>query len=59
MPYVSCPHCSLAAYTAARFSTVDECARCGRPLSGAPRATLVPQLFAPYPRREYQTAQPR
>lgn len=29
MPYVSCPHCGVTAYSAARFSSVDECPVCG------------------------------
>jgi hypothetical protein len=37
MPYVICSNCELESYTAARFSTVDECGRCGSPLSGAAR----------------------
>ena len=45
MPYVTCPSCSLSAYSAARFSTVDECARCGTPLRGAARTDL-PAAFA-------------
>lgn len=32
MPYVTCPDCATTAYTAARFSTRDECPRCWRPL---------------------------
>jgi hypothetical protein len=40
MPYVICSNCELESYTAARFSTVDECGRCGAPLSGV-RGTLV------------------
>jgi len=32
MPYVICPNCTLAAYSAARVSTRDDCARCGTPL---------------------------
>jgi hypothetical protein len=37
MPYVTCNSCKLESYSAARFSTVDECGRCGSPLSGAAR----------------------
>ena len=32
MPYVTCPSCKLPAYTAARYSTRESCARCGEPL---------------------------
>jgi hypothetical protein len=32
MPYVTCPSCQLPAYTAARYSTREWCARCGAPL---------------------------
>lgn len=32
MPLVICAHCELPAYSAARWSTRDDCARCGRPL---------------------------
>ncbi|MDX6723301.1 MAG: hypothetical protein QOD44_2372 [Solirubrobacteraceae bacterium] len=32
MPYVTCPACTLAAYTASRWSTRDPCVRCGAPL---------------------------
>jgi ribosomal protein L34E len=42
MPYVRCPTCETTAYTAARFSTVDECPRCGRPLRAARRTTVAP-----------------
>jgi len=42
MPYVSCPSCHLQAYTAARYSTREACARCGAPLA-APRRGPAPQ----------------
>lgn len=29
MPLLRCAHCALPTYTAARWSTRDECARCG------------------------------
>ena len=32
MPYVTCPSCRLRAYSAARWSTREVCARCGTPL---------------------------
>lgn len=38
MPYVTCKTCALPAYTAARWTTADECHACGTPLAGAPRA---------------------
>jgi hypothetical protein len=34
MPYITCPTCSTSTYSAARFSTVDECVRCGGALQG-------------------------
>jgi hypothetical protein len=37
MPYVSCPSCDLPAYTAARYSTLETCARCGTPLAAPMR----------------------
>jgi hypothetical protein len=38
MPYVSCPSCHLEAYSAARYSTRESCARCGAPLAAPARA---------------------
>jgi hypothetical protein len=38
MPYVSCPSCHLQAYSAARWSTKETCARCGAPLAAPVRA---------------------
>lgn len=35
MPYVRCPSCRLAAYTASRYSSRDRCPRCGGALPGA------------------------
>ena len=32
MPYVICPDCATTAYTAARFTTIDDCPLCGTPL---------------------------
>jgi endogenous inhibitor of DNA gyrase (YacG/DUF329 family) len=32
MPYVTCPTCDTSVYTAARFSTTDECPQCGTAL---------------------------
>jgi hypothetical protein len=43
MPYVTCPSCRLAAYSAARWSTVETCVRCGTPLVPAgPRVQRPP-----------------
>jgi hypothetical protein len=42
MPYVSCPSCHLQAYSAARWSTRETCARCGAPLV-APVRAAAPQ----------------
>jgi hypothetical protein len=44
MAYVDCPRCGLSAYTAARWSSIDCCARCGNPLPG--RATNVMPIAA-------------
>jgi hypothetical protein len=33
MPYVTCPRCRLEAYSAARYSTQESCARCGTALA--------------------------
>ncbi len=38
MPYVTCPRCALTTYTAARWTTTDDCHGCGTPLVGAPRS---------------------
>jgi len=35
MPYVTCSACQTTTYSAARFSTCDDCPRCGRPLQDA------------------------
>jgi hypothetical protein len=43
MPYVSCPSCHLRAYSAARWSTLETCARCGAPLAAPARAAAAPQ----------------
>ncbi len=40
MPYVTCPRCALTAYTAARWTTTDDCPACGTPLAGAPRSSV-------------------
>ena len=53
MPYVRCPDCGLAAYTASGHSGRDRCPRCGEELPGAIRtrraASTVPRLRAPFP----------
>jgi ribosomal protein S27E len=41
MPYVRCPSCRLSAYTAARYSTRELCARCGEPLAAPPHGPAV------------------
>jgi len=43
MPYAHCPSCRLATFTAAAYSSRDECPRCGTELSPRPRRLfLVP-----------------
>lgn len=37
MPYLHCPSCRLTAYSAARWSSRDVCARCGEELAREPR----------------------
>jgi hypothetical protein len=32
MPYVTCRHCRLTVYTAARFTSIDRCPNCGTEL---------------------------
>jgi len=39
MPYVTCPRCALTAYTAARWTTTDDCPACGTLLTGAEQAS--------------------
>jgi hypothetical protein len=41
MPYVSCPSCHLQAYTAARYSTREVCARCDGPLAAPLRGPVA------------------
>jgi hypothetical protein len=45
MPYLDCPHCRLTVYSAARYTSVDECPRCSTPLALEPRP-LFSQLGA-------------
>jgi hypothetical protein len=51
MPYVTCSHCALTAYTAARWTTTDDCPGCGAPLASARRSPAsgggVPSAAAP------------
>lgn len=47
MGYVECVRCDLTAYTAARWSTIDYCARCGAPL---PHRTRNVTPIARHPR---------
>jgi hypothetical protein len=39
MPYVRCPGCGLEAFSAARWSSVDHCTRCGTVLPPVRRIT--------------------
>jgi hypothetical protein len=53
MAYVECARCGLSAYTVARWSSIDHCARCGEQLPR--RATNVTPIaahprFRPEPR---------
>ena len=32
MPYISCPTCGVRTYSAATWSNIDHCPRCGRDL---------------------------
>ncbi len=41
MPYVTCPHCHLQAYSAARWSTREACAVCGAVLLVAPQRPVT------------------
>ena len=41
MPYTHCQSCRLPTFTAAAYSSHDECARCGNELARQPR-----RLFA-------------
>ena len=53
MPYVTCPHCGLPSYAAARHSTEESCPRCGCLLRPRPASVptlvrdLAPDLTAP------------
>jgi hypothetical protein len=56
MPMLRCHRCELPTYTAARWSTRDECARCGAVIcrSGAPYPRVMtgsPSAVSPLPAR--------
>ena len=55
MPYLHCPECRLTVYSAARFSTVDTCPRCGASLDRAPRSLfpLKPDVAREVGRSKY------
>src|SRR3954447_9953556 len=47
MPYLNCPSCELTIYSAASYSTRDECPRCATPLRSVRRPPrLEPQTRA-------------
>jgi hypothetical protein len=48
MPYLICPRCRLTTYSAALWSSVDECPRCGEQLPPRPGATVT--SIAAHPR---------
>jgi hypothetical protein len=57
MPYTTCPSCRLSSFTAAAYSSRDDCPRCGtelparrRTLPSGPQSLRVRDL----PRREQQ-----
>jgi uncharacterized paraquat-inducible protein A len=41
MPYVICARCALTTYSAALWSSTDECPRCGSTLPVSDRATAI------------------
>jgi hypothetical protein len=49
MPYVRCPGCGLATFSAARWSSVDHCARCGSALPPARRVSRFSRTYHPAP----------
>ena len=52
MAYVECARCGLTAYTAARWSSIDRCARCDDPLPRRPPiGTAISTRLQPW-RRE-------
>jgi uncharacterized paraquat-inducible protein A len=46
MPYLRCPSCKLASYSAAHYSSRDQCPRCGATLRNDPRRLLHNTLTA-------------
>ena len=47
MPYVICPACGLTTYSAALWSSVDACPRCGRDLPSRRPARVIPLAWHP------------
>lgn len=50
MPYTRCAHCESLTYSAARWSSVEDCPQCGRPLPLRPalkRANVWGWLASP------------
>jgi hypothetical protein len=50
MPYTHCPSCRLSTFTAAGYSSRDDCPRCGTQLAAAPRRLFL--VDRPDPTRE-------
>ena len=44
MPYVSCPHCGVRTYSAARWSHVDRCGSCGEVLTRTAKRPMFDDL---------------
>jgi rRNA maturation protein Nop10 len=45
MPYLNCTKCRLSVYSAAVYTTIDSCPRCGSALSvSAPRLLAVREM---------------
>jgi hypothetical protein len=59
MPYTHCPSCRLSTFTAAGYSSRDECPRCGTELSTKPRRLFLVDQPAPTREPEPPSAQPR
>jgi hypothetical protein len=63
MPYVICPACGLTTYSAALWSSVDCCLRCGRDIPNRRRARVIPLAWHPRFRggdgRPWRGVQPR
>ena len=47
MPYLHCPSCRLATFSAAAYTSRDECPRCGTELAPKPRPLFGP--IEPFP----------